>query len=89
MAEGDGLPMRETPRRDEPDAHGQAALLLAESLLVEAKALTRDQALAAVRAAVSVKQERAAAEGESETRMRQSLRLLDGIERSMATIGRG
>lgn len=72
-----------------PDAHGQAALLLAESMLhalVEAGRLTRGQALDAVRTAVEVKEEVAEEAGESNTRMRASLDLLHAIEHSLASI---
>lgn len=79
---------RPSPRRDEPDAHGQAALLLAESVLhalIEAKALTLDQAIDAVRTASEVKVEVAQETGESNARMRESLALLSGIGLSLET----
>ena len=69
----------------EPDAHGQAALLLTESLihtLVDAAVLTTADAVQIVRAAAEVKVEVAMAARESDTRMRESLKLLDRLRRS-------
>lgn len=66
----------------EPDAHGQAALLLAESILhslVESKTLTSKQVVAAVRSASEVKIEVATAAGESRELILRSLALLEGI----------
>lgn len=66
----------------EPDAHGQAALLLAESMLhalVEQRLISVDEAIATVRSAAEVKEERAQAEGESKKRMEASLVLLEQI----------
>ena len=77
-------------RRPEPDAHGQAALVLAEStlhLLVETGVLTRGQAVDAVQTAGSVKREWAEEAGEANATMNRSLSLLRQIERSIATIG--
>lgn len=74
------------PAAIEPDAHGQAALLLAESLLhmlVENKALTNGQAIEVVRIAAEVKVEVAVAAGESNGRMRESLALLSRMESSL------
>lgn len=75
-------------RRDEPDAHGQAALLLAESTLhalVEAKALTVGEAIAVVdtAAAAEVKVEVAEAAAESRPTMEHSLALLASISQSL------
>lgn len=70
------------PRPAEPDAHGQAALLLTESILhalVEAGVLTATQALSAVQTAAEVKADVATETGESEGRMLQSLGLLTAI----------
>jgi hypothetical protein len=72
----------------EPDAHGQAALMLAESILhalVEIKAVTMQQALDVVSSAQEVKTEVAKLAGESESRMRESLALLDRIANSLQT----
>lgn len=69
----------------EPDAHGQAALLLTESLihaLVEKHTLTNQDAIDLIDVAAGVKVEVAAAAGESETRMRESLALLSKMAES-------
>ena len=66
----------------EPDAHGQAALLLAESTLhalVENATLTAAEAADVVRSAAEVKVEVAAFTGESRGRMQASLDLLNLI----------
>ena len=71
----------------EPDAHGQAALLLAESILhalVEGKVLSRVEAIAVVHTASEVKVEVALAEKETSDRMLASLGLLSRIARSFA-----
>jgi len=63
----------------EPDAHGQAALLLTESLLhalVENAILTNPDALGVIRTAAEVKFEVAMAANESKARMEESLALL-------------
>lgn len=76
-----------TTRHNTPDASGQAALLLAESMLhilVEAGTLTRDQALDAVRTAVCVQADETAAASEPDTAGDEPLRLLQQIEGSMA-----
>ncbi len=70
----------------EPDAHGQAALLLTESLihmLVETRKLTIAQAIDVVRTAALVKVEVAQAAGESRARMLESLHLLSRMENSL------
>jgi phosphoheptose isomerase len=77
-----------TPLLDEPDAHGQAALLLAESTLhslIEAGVLTTRDAILAVKSAAEVKVEVAAITGESRGRMQESLDLLSRIEASLET----
>ena len=84
---GDGMGARPSPRRPEPDAHGQAALLLAESILhtlIKAKVLTTAQAASSIRTACEVKEEVAQDTDESEGRMQESLNLLSGIERSLS-----
>ena len=66
----------------EPDAHGQAALLLAESTLhalVENATLTALEAADVVRSAAEVKVEVATFTGESRGRMQASLDLLNLI----------
>jgi len=63
----------------EPDAHGQASLLLAESILhalVENATLTTSQAVDIIKTAAEVKVEVAVAAGESKGRMDASLSLL-------------
>lgn len=67
----------------EPDAHGQAALLLTESLihmLVDNHTLTNIQAIEVVQTAAEVKAEVAIAAGESDKRMKESLSLLAKME---------
>lgn len=74
----------------EPDAHGQAALLLAESILhtlIENSVLTVQQAIAVVQTASEVKEEVAEAGGESNARMEASLALLEAISTSLETDG--
>ncbi len=71
------------PAVAEPDAHGQAALLLTESLihmLVENRGLTNAQAVDVVHTAAAVKVEVAEAAGESRSRMLESLALLSRME---------
>ena len=70
----------------EPDAHGQAALLLAESLihmLVDQGILSLDQAVEVIQIAAEVKTEVAAAAGESKARMNESLALLANMSSSL------
>jgi hypothetical protein len=76
---------RAAPSVAEPDAHGQAALLLTESLihmLVENGRLTNTQAVDVVHTAAVVKVEVAEAAGESRGRMLESLALLARMENS-------
>jgi hypothetical protein len=76
---------RAAPSVAEPDAHGQAALLLTESLihmLVETSGLTNAQAVDVVHTAAMVKVEVAEAAGESKSRMLESLALLSRMESS-------
>jgi hypothetical protein len=73
----------------EPDAHGQAALLLTESLihmLVENRGLTNAQAVDVVHTAGVVKVEVAEAAGESKARMLESLALLTRMEVSFQAL---
>ena len=77
---------RQSETGQEPDAHGQAALLLSESILhalVETGTLTPGTAAAVVRAACEVKVEIAEMSNESDSRMRHSLDLLTRIEHSI------
>ena len=76
---------RATPSLAEPDAHGQAAVLLTESLihmLVENGDLTNTQAVDVVHTAAVVQVEVAEAAGESRTRMLEALALLTRLESS-------
>jgi hypothetical protein len=76
------------PPPNEPDAHGQAALLLAESTLhalIEASVLTVDEAIGVVTTAAEVKVEVATQAGESRTRMQESLNLLNRIRQSLSS----
>lgn len=76
----------------EPDAHGQAALLLAESMLhtlVDRAVLTAAQATSVVETAAEVKVELATSAGESKERMDASLSLLSRIAASFAADGKG
>lgn len=87
---GDGT--RPTAVDNEPDAHGQAALLLSEStlhMLVERKVLTVAEAVGVVDTAADVKVEVAEAAGESNARMQASLDLLERIGSSFAAGGNG
>ena len=73
------------PFKEEPDAHGQAALLLAESILhalVEGKILSTPEAVEVLKTAAEVKVEIATAEGESNKRMNESLELLERMRAS-------
>ena len=70
----------------EPDAHGQAALLLVESLihdLVARAVISVDEAIEIVQVAAEVKAEVAADLGDSPATMRHSLALLESISRSL------
>lgn len=74
-----------SPAVIEPDAHGQAALLLTESLihtLVECSAITNVQAVELIRIAAEVKVEVATAAHESDGRMQESLALLSKMASS-------
>ena len=87
-----GMNARPSAARAEPDAHGQAALLLSEATLhalVETGALSTSQAVAVIRTASEVKVEVADAIGESDGRMQESINLLSRIEQSLMTDGDG
>lgn len=74
--------------RSEPDAHGQAALLLAESILhslVETNTLSLATALSVIKTTCEVKVEVAERAGESDRRMKQSLKLLHDMSESFKT----
>ena len=75
----------DTPLR-EPDAHGQAALLLVESLihdLVARAVISVGEAIEIVEVAAEVKLEVAAELGDSPATMRRSLALLESIALSL------
>ncbi|WP_379071643.1 hypothetical protein ACFJIU_12130 [Mesorhizobium sp. UC74_2] len=69
-----------------PDAHGQAALLLVESLihaLIAGSVITVQEAVEVVETAADVKQEIAESLGDSPDRLGQSLTLLQTISDSL------
>lgn len=69
-----------------PDAHGQAALLLVESLihgLIARSALSVKDAIEIVQIAAEVKQDVGAAWGDSPDRLRKSIHLLSSISASL------
>lgn len=71
----------------EADAHGQAALFLAESILhtiVDRGLITPHEAQVTVQVAAEVKREVAESAGESPERISESLRLLAAIEKTFA-----
>ncbi len=70
---------------DEPDAHGQVALLLTETfihMLVERCVINNADSIEIVRTAAEVKAEVATAAGQSARRMKESLTLLARMQRS-------
>lgn len=79
-------PGRVKPPIVEPDAHGQAALMLAESILhalMETGVFTTEEAMSVVSTAQEIKVEFAHVAGESQGRMQASLDLLSGIAGSL------
>jgi hypothetical protein len=73
-------------RPQEPDAHGQAAMLLVESLihgLVERSVISVTDAIGIVEAAAEVKVEVAAELGDSPETMRRSIDMLAAIGESL------
>ncbi len=79
--------LRPSGTGSEPDAHGQAALLLAESMLhmlVEKRTLTLVDALSVIQTTCEVKIDVAEAAGESNRRMQESLELLRMMSASFA-----
>lgn len=78
---------RPVPRFDSPDAHGQAALLLVESLihaLIARSVIRHEDAIDVITVAVDVKVEIATDLGDSDDRMDKSLTLLLAIRDSLA-----
>jgi hypothetical protein len=83
----DAVPLVPHEARSEPDTHGQAALLLAESILlalVETETLSVAGALSVIETTCEVKIEVAEQAGESRGRMQESLKLLQAISASFA-----
>ena len=73
-------------QQPQPDAQGQAALLLIESLihsLLDNGALTKPQAIEAIESAMDVKQESASAHKEPARTLRKSLSLLVNMYNSI------
>ena len=71
---------------EEPDAHGQAALVLAESILhalIDCGLLSADYAASVIQTACEVKFDVATEDGESSGRMHESLALLARIAASL------
>lgn len=72
--------------RPEPDAHGQAAMLLVESLihgLIARTVISPEEAIEIVDVAAEVKAEVAAELGDSPPTMRRSLALLEALSHSL------
>ena len=72
--------------RKSPDAHGQAAMLLAESMLhglIARQVITVTDAIEIVEVAAEVKEEVAADMGDTPSTMRKSLALLGSIRLSL------
>lgn len=91
-ADGSSSAARPIVKVVEPDAHGQAALLLAESILhalVDTSVMTNAEAITVVTAATEVKREVATAAGESTGRMQESLDLLSRMSASFEADGAG
>jgi hypothetical protein len=75
------------PRRD-PDAHGQAAMLLVESLihgLIARSLISTEDAVEIVDVAADVKEEVASDLGDSPATMRKSLTILKAIRGSLSS----
>lgn len=82
----DNHPAHETASRREPDAHGQAAMLLVESLLhglIARSVISVEEAVEIVDLAAEVKAEVAAELGDSPGTLRRSLALLESISLSL------
>lgn len=88
----DNDPAREASPPIEPDAHGQAAMLLVESLihgLVARSVLSVAEAVEIVEIASEVKQGVAAELGDSPATLRRSLALLESIAASLKMDSQG
>ena len=82
----DNIPALAAAPLPEPDAHGQAAMLLVESLihgLIARAVISVAEAIEIVDTAAEVKAEVAADLGDSPRTMRHSLALLESISRSL------
>lgn len=82
----DNDPARGAAPLREPDAHGQAAMLLVESLihgLIARSAISVEEAVEIVEMAAEVKAEVAAELGDSPGTLLRSLALLESISRSL------
>lgn len=83
----DNKTQRSVPRFEGPDAHGQAAMLLVESLihgLIAQSVIRVEDAIDVVTVAIDVKKEIAADLGDSEDTMDKSLGLLSAIRGSLS-----
>jgi hypothetical protein len=77
---------RDAAPRPEPDAHGQAAMLLVESLihgLIARSVISTEEAIEIVDVAAEIKAEVAADLGDSPATMQHSLALLASISQSL------
>ena len=82
----DNHPAAASAPRREPDAHGQAAMLLVESLihgLIARSLISTEEAVEIVTMAAEVKAEVAAELGDSPGTLARSLALLESISRSL------
>jgi hypothetical protein len=87
LTSNDNQPPRARNDARTPDAMGQAALLLVESLLhglVERSVITVADAVEILEVATEVKKETAAELGDDEATMERSLALLGSIHRSLS-----
>lgn len=84
-ARSDGLP-EFTPPASSPDAHGQAALLLIESLihtLIARSVITVSDAIEIVEVAVEVRRDVGADRAETEGALARAMTLLENISQSL------
>ena len=82
----DNETLRPVPRTEGPDAHGQAAILLVESLihtLIAQSIIQIEEAIEAVTVAMDVKMEISADLGDNDDTLDKSLALLLEIARSL------
>jgi hypothetical protein len=84
----DNEPVRPVARFEEPDAHGQAAMLLIESLihgLIARSVIQVEDAIDVVTVAIDVKMEIAADRGDTQDTIDKPLGLLLAIRESLGT----